>query len=93
MVEGAGPWQMILRILMIGISFTWLYNKTGGSLLAVMLMHASWNTALVFLPRTDAFLTLMFVLLVLVVVLDRMWKRLPAGHPSRYPGDADILPE
>jgi membrane protease YdiL (CAAX protease family) len=75
MLQEAGPWRMLVRILMIGVTFTWLYNRTSGSLLAVMLLHASWNTALAFLPGTDAFLFLMTGLLIVLVVTDRMWEK------------------
>jgi hypothetical protein len=40
-----------------------------------MLLHASWNTALAFLPGTDAFLLLMMGLLIVLVVIDRMWEK------------------
>jgi membrane protease YdiL (CAAX protease family) len=76
---------MVLRILMIGIAFTWLYNRTRGSLLAVLLLHASWNTALAFLPRTDAFLFLMAALLVVLVSADRMWEKLSTDSVAPDP--------
>jgi membrane protease YdiL (CAAX protease family) len=86
MLQEAGPWRLLLRILMIGVAFTWLYNRTGGSLIAVMLLHASWNTALAFLPSTDTFLFLMLALLTAAVVADRMWEKLPADSAARYRG-------
>ena len=88
MFQDAGLWRMLLRILMIGISFTWIYNRTGGSLLAVMLLHASWNTTLVFLPRTDIFLVLMTLLLTAAVLGDKMWKKLPADSDVLLPSDS-----
>ncbi|MBM4431606.1 MAG: CPBP family intramembrane metalloprotease [Chloroflexi bacterium] len=84
MLQEAGPCRMVLRILMIGITFTWLYNRTRGSLLAVVLLHASWNTALAFLPRTDAFLFLMAGLLIVLVVADRMWEKLSTDSAALY---------
>jgi membrane protease YdiL (CAAX protease family) len=91
MLQEAGPWGLLLRILMIGIAFTWLYNRTGGSLLAVMLLHASWNTTLAFLPRTDTFLFLMLALLTAAVVADRMWEKLPTDSATRYRGAVEAV--
>jgi membrane protease YdiL (CAAX protease family) len=90
MLQEAGPWRMLLRILMIGVTFTWLYNRTSGSLLAVMLLHASWNTALAFLPRTDTFLFLMAGLLTVLVVVDRMWEKLSPDSAALYRGAEEV---
>ena len=57
----------------IGVTFTWLYNRSEGSILAVGLMHTSLNTAVIFLPQTEALNALLIVLAVLVAILDRMW--------------------
>jgi membrane protease YdiL (CAAX protease family) len=35
------------------VLLTWLYNSTRGSLLLVVLAHAAWNTAGIFLPSAD----------------------------------------
>jgi uncharacterized protein len=42
-------WFM-LRVIIEAVIYTWLYNNTHGSLLLVTLLHASANTAGVFLP-------------------------------------------
>jgi membrane protease YdiL (CAAX protease family) len=57
----------------IGVTFSWLYNRSEGSILAVGLMHASLNTSIIFMPHTGALDTLLIVLAVLVMILDRMW--------------------
>jgi membrane protease YdiL (CAAX protease family) len=57
----------------IGVTFSWLYNRSEGSILAVGLMHASLNTSVIFLPQTEALDALLIVLAVLVTILDRMW--------------------
>ena len=57
----------------IGVTFSWLYNRSEGSILAVGLLHASLNTSVILLPQTEALEALMIVLAVLVAILDRMW--------------------
>jgi hypothetical protein len=61
----------------IGVTFSWLYNRSDGSILAVGLLHASLNTSVILLPQTGALDTLLIVLAVLVTILDRMWMRPP----------------
>ncbi len=62
----------------IGVTFSWLYNRSEGSILAVGLLHASLNTSVIFLPQTGALDAFLIVLAVLVTILDRMW----VGHPD-----------
>lgn len=68
--------------LLWSILFAWVYNRTGGSILAPALFHPSMNTFGEFLPRTNA-ATSVFMMLVLFVVLnERMWRKLPGDHPA-----------
>jgi membrane protease YdiL (CAAX protease family) len=57
----------------IGVTFSWLYNRSKQSILAVGLMHASLNTSVIFLPQTEALDALLIFLAVLVTILNRMW--------------------
>jgi membrane protease YdiL (CAAX protease family) len=75
------PVLVVLQVAAIGITFTWFYNRTKGSLLAVALLHASWNAGVSFLPRTVAFYLIMAGLLVVMVVSDRMWQKTPQKNP------------
>jgi membrane protease YdiL (CAAX protease family) len=61
----------------IGVTFSWLYNRSDGSILAVGFMHASLNTSVIFLPQTGALDALLIILAVLVTILDRMWMGPP----------------
>lgn len=63
----------------------WFYNRSKGSILVAGIAHAAANTADGFLnlDLTVFPLTLAFVALVLIVV-DRMWKKLPSDHPAVY---------
>lgn len=74
-LQTSGPIIVISQILQLGIAFTWLYNRTRGSLLSVALLHASWNTGGSFIPRTQVFYIIMTLLIIILVFSDRMWKR------------------
>jgi membrane protease YdiL (CAAX protease family) len=78
-LEANGPIIVIMQVLSMGIAFAWLYNRTQGSILAVALLHASWNTGVSFLPRTQAYHIIMLVLVILLVLLDRMWQPIGDG--------------
>jgi membrane protease YdiL (CAAX protease family) len=47
-------WLFLLDIMAMAIVYTWVFNGTGGSLLMVTLLHASFNTSSVFLPILPA---------------------------------------
>ena len=36
-------WGLLLSTMMLSVLLTWVYNNTGRSLFAVMLMHTTWN--------------------------------------------------
>jgi membrane protease YdiL (CAAX protease family) len=62
----------------------WLYNRSRGSILVAGVAHAAANTAFALLQNFDMTgLTLTFYAFVGIIVLaDRMWKKLPSGHPA-----------
>ena len=76
-VKEFGPVMAMLQVITIGITFTWFYNRTQGSLLAVALLHASWNAGVGFLPRTAAFHMIMAGIVVVMISIGRMWRRIP----------------
>lgn len=76
----------IIRIFDIprAILFTWVYNRSGKSLLIVMLFHAATNTTVLFMGRNYITLSLLSTLLAICVVfLDKMWR---APKPESIPG-------
>jgi membrane protease YdiL (CAAX protease family) len=77
-------WSLILCVNFI---FTWFYNRTQGSILSTVFLHASMNATGDFLPGTLGAIVLLVVAAVLVVVRDQMWKRLPSSHPATYAAD------
>jgi membrane protease YdiL (CAAX protease family) len=71
----------------ITILFGWVYNRTHGSILAPALFHASMNsmnTLGTVLPGTSAGNVLLVLFAVFAILADRMWKKLPSGHPAVY---------
>jgi len=74
-------WVLILFVTVI---FTWLFNRTKGSVLVTVLAHPAMNTTGNFLTGSLGALILLFVFTLFVIVLDNMWKRLPADDPAIY---------
>ncbi len=73
-----GPAGALIRIFSIPLAvvFTWLFNRTGGSLIPVLFLHSSRNTTSLFLSRNFIVSELLFVVLATVVLIkDKMWRR------------------
>jgi len=71
-------------IVLVTVIFTWFFSRTKGSILVTALLHPAMNTTGSFLTGSPGAFLLLFVVTVLVVVLDRLWKRLPADSPAIY---------
>jgi membrane protease YdiL (CAAX protease family) len=71
-------------IVLVGVIFTWFFNRTKGSILVTALVHPAMNATGNFLTGSLGALILLFVFMVFVIVLDRMWRRLPADSPAIY---------
>jgi membrane protease YdiL (CAAX protease family) len=67
-------WMILYTCFQLGIVFTWIYNRTKGSLLSVIILHAAWNTFTQFIPKTVVFDILVSVFLLFVILWDKMWK-------------------
>ncbi len=81
---------ILVRIVLypfITILLGWIYNRTKGSILAPAIFHASMNSMnplMEVLPITTAGNILLAGFAMIVVVADRMWRRLPGYHPAVY---------
>jgi membrane protease YdiL (CAAX protease family) len=71
-------------IVLVTIIFTWLFNRTRGSILITALIHPAMNTTGNFLTASIGALILLLAFTVFVIVLDKMWRRLPADNPAIY---------
>lgn len=47
-------WGLALSTVLLSVLLTWIYNRSGGSLLAVMIMHASFNWAHYVFPALES---------------------------------------
>lgn len=69
--QGA-PWSIVLYLLLevapLAVLFTAVFNRTGGSLPIVILLHASINIAPIFLPASSL-ATILWILLMLGVAV------------------------
>lgn len=72
-------WVLILFVTVI---MTWFYNRTEGSILVTALFHASMNTASRFLLGSLSVIILLIASMIFLVIIDKMWKKLPSGHPA-----------
>jgi membrane protease YdiL (CAAX protease family) len=66
-------------LIPIVIILTWLYNRSGRSIQATAIFHASMNTFPFILPYFTPGLGLLFVVAVYAVISDRMWRRHGSG--------------
>ncbi len=71
-------------IVLVNILFTRLFNRTRGSLLVTALFHPAMNTTGNFLNASIGALILLVVITGIVIVLDKMWRRLPDDNPAIY---------
>ncbi len=74
-----GPQHLVFAkvgvCVFLGILFTWLYNRSGGNLLLVVVLHTVLNNVVRVIPITEQAGIGMMALLVALVIVDRMWRR------------------
>jgi membrane protease YdiL (CAAX protease family) len=73
-----------VRLVPAMVMISWFYNRSKGSIFVAGIVHAVANTAFAFLPDVDwpVHTVTMYVAAAAMVVLDRMWRKLPADHPA-----------
>lgn len=72
----------ITTALIIG----WIYNRSKGSILVTGITHAAANTGNAVFSNMDPliFILVLAVAALVLIVADRMWKKLPSDHPAVY---------
>ena len=66
----------IIRVIPLSILFTWMYNRSGGSLLLVVVLHAVHNNSGIIIPGTYWSFVPGVLLIGGFVIWDRMWQPL-----------------
>ncbi|MFN2236259.1 MAG: CPBP family intramembrane glutamic endopeptidase [Anaerolineales bacterium] len=80
-IEAKSPSDTLVEwvlIVLVTVIFTWFFNRTKGSILITALLHPAMNTTGSFLTGSLGALILLFVFMIFMIVLDRMWRKLPA---------------
>jgi membrane protease YdiL (CAAX protease family) len=73
---GGGVFRILLAIFL-----GWFYNRSGGNLFAIILLHTSFNVMVNFLPTSDlGLLVLWLVVVVIIVFKDKIYQRLPTNY-------------
>jgi CAAX protease family protein len=85
-------WAWFIQVIAVAVLFTWLYNNTGGNLLAALLFHAMVNTSIQVFPPMDiqsggdprgfTILTALYVLAATIVVATWGAQTLRRGAPE-----------
>jgi membrane protease YdiL (CAAX protease family) len=72
----------IYRVL-LAIFMAWFHNRNGGNVFLMIVLHTTFNKMVGYLPVSDMGLLGLWVIIVTVVVIkDRMWRKLPANDRS-----------
>jgi membrane protease YdiL (CAAX protease family) len=77
---------MYIGHILLSVLIAWIYNRANGSILVAGIAHAATNTVQAFIPVQNIlslYLTL-FVVALILILADRMWKKLPSDHPAVF---------
>jgi len=78
--------EMFIGHILLSVLIVWICNRAGGSILVAGIAHAATNTVQAFIPIQDMrsiYLTL-FIAVAVLILVDRMWEKLPPDHPVVY---------
>ena len=75
-----------VNLIPASIVLGWFYNRSKGSILVVGIAHAASNTVVEFLPNLNwhVFTMTNYAAALLMILVDRMWKKLPSGNSAVY---------
>jgi len=80
-----GFWiEMLIGHILASFLIMWMYNRSKGSILVAGIAHAAMNTYQAFAPFSNSLFLIMSVAALVVILGDRMWKRMPPEHLAVY---------
>lgn len=77
---------MSIGHMLLSVLIVWICNRAKGSILVAGFTHAATNTAQAFILFRDirSLYPTMFIAVLVLILFDRMWKKLPSDHPGVY---------
>jgi membrane protease YdiL (CAAX protease family) len=77
---------MYIGHMLLSVLIVWICNRAGGSILVAGITHAATNTAQAFIHLRDfrSLYVTFFIAVLVLILIDRMWKKLPSNHPAVY---------
>jgi len=75
--------SIILLTLVGSFMFTWFFNKTNGNVLVVILLHASVNFAMFFVPHPIIMFSINILILIIVFSTGRFFKKIQIENSTR----------
>jgi membrane protease YdiL (CAAX protease family) len=72
--------------ILFSVLIVWICNRAKGSILVAGIAHAAGNTAAAFIPvqNIQDLNLIMLVAALALILVDRMWKKLPSDHSAVY---------
>jgi len=65
----------VFILIPLSIIMTWVYNRSGKTILSAALFHSAFNVAPDFIPSTELAVWMICIMALTVIVADRMWQK------------------
>lgn len=85
--------DMWVMHILVSFVIVWMCNRAKGSILVAGIAHAAMNTVQAFFPFGNLLLLVMVFAALVVILVDRMWQKLPSDHPAVYQESKNIYTE
>jgi len=76
--------EMYIGHILLSVLIVWIFNRAKASILVAGITHAATNTAQAFIPISGVLILTLSVAVLVVILIDRMWKKLPPDHLAVY---------